>query len=1511
MLIKSVTIRAFKSYKEEVTVHLTSGVNVVVGPNGAGKSNFIEAIKFALTEEYGRINMETRKALQHSGHNLRCSESPMVEIAFDNRDRRLPFDTDTVKFRREFGIKKDRLMINKVCVQEVRSFLETAGFTNPYFIIQQGKISMLAEASNKERLKLLIEIAGASQFDRNMNVSRKLTQVNQFKYADMVNKISKTRERLQELEEQRKKVERVKNVDTIRRSIEYVLGIREINSVRTTVQELRALLSHILSEWDLMIQPKKATIRELEQRQDKNSNALLDATSILQRLKAKKSTIEASLDRLRAQQAKYTQKLSEYELQVDTIEREHRRIIQTISKNHCDKTTLEGQLEQLNSSTVAARDVKLHQVYIEANAKLQSLQDRFKHFGEYENEHQRDGKIKSDIQNMKEAIAQLKSHIASTESSLEDKAVLKLQLTSELDTIKDNISSLNTTISTTEVEYSKAKDVIMKLISKRNSDLDKGNELKQRLAEEKEKEIKFRVNLEKVARPGIMSGYNSMEIVLTNLFGQETEDTGYYGTVISNITVSENVRTAVEAAAGPTLMYHIVRDQHVSQRIMSEFNRLKLPGQVFFYVLDKVLPTPNLQLFNYGGPTYEPVTRLLDHIVFADEVQTVIEAIFGRTLLCLNGDIASDAKVRYKMNCVTPDGDFYRKTGILTGGYIKSSNSIIAIHEQWYNCKLEIEKLFGKLEKFDGIQNEVQQAIDAELKNKERLKTKILRSETTSAEKFPEFKNVQLKLSNLEENVSRENIYLQKMKMELIEIQTRSVCLSEELNQRVQTAPTKAERKQFQALQSDVKVKFKDYKKAAQNKQREEQERTKIRDRLLRLEIEQIELLKEDQSLKKDYNDEINDLSKAVADLEHEIETKLQTWNQLLEDVPEQELTIVELKNKLVEDAEQEKKLKLEITAEHPNVPALRCKIVQLENQLTSLEKEIGTVPENLSAFDSKDTKYLKKKLIEANKKLKEYKNVNLGNLSLHQQLDEIRREIDVTERKYNERKSKIDEMAQALKESKRASLVVFFCRLQANFRDTFKVMVPQGWARLVLHAKDFDIYDMDEDPELPDFSEDDLTGAGIQVSFTSQSTSVAVKTISQLSGGQKAVVAVALILAIQKLDPVPVYLLDEIDAALDPTHRAAVASVIDDLSAEAQFVCTTFRPEFVRMAKSHYGVVYSNTTSHIQRIPVDLALNFVVEDISSDSGTASDSFQRSGTSLDTSSALSTPGVVFLFRMFSHPNMGKYLSSIGQANGPVVYTGVGPFKMVLLNGASAIKDAFRLPTLQGRIDCMYKEILGLKGLVWTDDSSQRRKALFKNARHFALAGKDAEDHIHDEISLLFKYFDSFRGQPFLVKQTFNIPTMNGVFHQLMGEKIPHGDPVFLSIIHRMAYLSEIPGLLQRLCVFAPSITRWVPWCLSGRNFAQKFFADAQEFIAEYIKAHQKTRVTDEPRDLVDALMDEVEATADRNSHLHATQEPITPIIFDLLSETRLKSFDGGMALGFHCADFKASFIRRV
>ncbi|KAJ1475030.1 RecF/RecN/SMC N terminal domain-containing protein [Baffinella frigidus] len=162
MYIKYVRIHGFKSYREKTVCGPLSPMhNSIVGYNGSGKSNFFAALRFVLSDSYSNMRPEERAKLLNEGAGAAVVQA-YVEIVFDNSDHRLDNDKDEVTIKRQIGLKKDEYFVDQkhVTKQDIANMLETAGFSksNPYYIVEQGKVTKITEMSDKLRLDLLKEV---------------------------------------------------------------------------------------------------------------------------------------------------------------------------------------------------------------------------------------------------------------------------------------------------------------------------------------------------------------------------------------------------------------------------------------------------------------------------------------------------------------------------------------------------------------------------------------------------------------------------------------------------------------------------------------------------------------------------------------------------------------------------------------------------------------------------------------------------------------------------------------------------------------------------------------------------------------------------------------------------------------------------------------------------------------------------------------------------------------------------------------------------------------------------------------------------------------------------------------------------------------------------------------------------------------------------------------------------------------------------------------------------------
>lgn len=279
--------------------------------------------------------------------------------------------------------------------------------------------------------------------------------------------------------------------------------------------------------------------------------------------------------------------------------------------------------------------------------------------------------------------------------------------------------------------------------------------------------------------------------------------------------------------------------------------------------------------------------------------------------------------------------------------------------------------------------------------------------------------------------------------------------------------------------------------------------------------------------------------------------------------------------------------------------------------------QELGSLPppSELESYTHMSISELMKQLDAVNKNLKKYSHVNKKAYDQYVNFSEQRDSLLKRKEELDKGAEKVKELIESLDRQKDEAINRTFRGVSAHFKDVFKELVPNGEGELIMKMA------MDEleeeknaesgvesqgtqesgrsgkkkaiDPNNPDVSL--YRGVAIKVRFTAVGENFL---MSQLSGGQKALVALALIFAIQRCDPAPFYIFDELDQALDSTYRAAVANVIQrqahNVDNPTQFIVTTFRPELVAVADECFGISHQNKASSLHPLSKHDALKFV-----------------------------------------------------------------------------------------------------------------------------------------------------------------------------------------------------------------------------------------------------------------------------------------------------------------------------
>ena len=1195
MHIKQVVVEGFKTYRDRTEVDFTKSLNCIVGANGSGKSNLFHAIRFVLADSFHQLRAEERQRLLHEGAG-HAVMSAFVEIVFCNKDRRMPVERDEVRLRRNIGLKKDEYYLEKkhATKQEIVQLLEAAGFskTNPYYCVQQGRITKMATMADKERLELLKEIGGTSVYEEKREESMKIMRETKSRSDAIQETVQFIESRLNELDSEKDELVKYVELDKAKRSIEYAIYDKELSEARQKLDDIEEKRRHA-SERARMTEEEtisaKAEVRELEKSAKQTDREI-------ERLQREASSIEN--ERKDISEKRATKELDVQDLQ-ESIERF------TLQKADAEdqKTTVEERAQEIREKLANAKpkfesakekeDEKQSEV-LQTERRLNQLHQKRGRSAQFQTEKQRDEWIDEQVKLAEATIALKKKEIERSEKDIKD-----IENDSEND--KRELARLEKQLVSASNELTKLDTEHEKLLAKRNKVQNERKTLQRKdadfdseLAKLGEEIQKYEKQLEYSMARDLHRGLAAVQRIV-----RERNIAGVHGPLIELMQCDTRFNSAIEAAAGNQLFQIVVDNDDIGSEIIKHLNKEKA-GRVTF------LPLNRLQKIDVQYPDDKNAFPLLNKITRDEKFDVAFHQVFSRVLICRNIDVAADISKSTNLNCVTMDGDTVSSKGVMSGGHRDSAKSRLQavtsvkscvgkrdeLKEEAEKAKTELDALeqsvsvaVGEVQRIESNRRHVAQTVD-------RLKTELRHfSETTTRS----------------EQLTRQNAEAIKSMRDEVEIaELDAVDLAKERGTKLDVQLTAQEKKEFEELNPHLNA---------------------LKEELSDLSAARLELQATCESLEETLKSNLERSLKRLSNqtTEIDVEAKTREFQKISEQLKVLRADESEINDKhkkaakAVNDAKSDAdsaKIRLEtlrakaddvrgnLGGEEREMEALASKRSNYAAKVEAIQRKIrdvGPLPSDaFEKYNSYSAENLRKELGKTNEELQKLQHVNKKALDQFAQFTEQREELQSRRAEIADANKKILELMDHLDKKKDEAIERTFKQVSLNFKEVFSKLVPGGKGELVMQRKKV------EQPKEGDENETAApTAATPATSFMEKYSGVKIKLhfggggetmqMKQLSGGQKTVVAVALIFAIQRCDQMPFYLFDEIDAALDPQYRASVAAMIkEQAGTDTQFVCTTFRPEIVRQADNLIGVSHINKVSVTQIVDVKEALRFV-----------------------------------------------------------------------------------------------------------------------------------------------------------------------------------------------------------------------------------------------------------------------------------------------------------------------------
>ncbi|KAF2680548.1 RecF/RecN/SMC protein [Lentithecium fluviatile CBS 122367] len=1208
--IKQITIQGFKSYKDQTKIEpFSPKSNIVVGRNGAGKSNFFAAVRFVLGDDYENMSREERQALLHEGSGSAVM-SAYVEVTFDNSDGRFHNNGKSeFVLRRTIGAKKDEYSMDRKnsTKREVFEMLEAAGLSrsNPFYIVPQGRVTAITNMKDEERLNLLKEISGSNVYEKRRADSLKLMTDTDQKCERIDELVNDINQRLQELEGEKKELEAWNKNDRERRALLYTMNARRESELEAQIERIDAARHSGVADTDV----HKARFLQNEhdmQEVETQINTLRSEIKLQTEERAQQESERKDAARHKAALELERSDLTEGQSAAQQSQQRRDADLKRVRRDIQDRKT---KLSQLLPEYEAKKEEEtaVRAQLAEAEGQRKRLEEKQGRSASYSNKRQRDDALRKRIDDITMDLSTRKSIQVQTDEDIQalqgeiaslEAEVAKLE--ADLENEGDNTLNLGE-------QVQKAKDAQDALRDQQSTLFRDDNRLSAQL-ENAERQLRLAEReFSHLLDHGTSKGLETLRRLQT-----QHDLRGIHGTIAELFEVPEPYKIATEVAAGPALFNVVCDNDNTASKCIELLNKER-GGRLAFISLNRVKPRA------VDVPHTADAAPLLPKLRYDPKYEKAFQQVFNKVVVCPELSICQSLARNHDVLALTPDGDRAHKKGGYHGGYFDPSKSKLDGHRKVVGLREQVDELRAR-------KSAIQTELDGLRQRLTAAASDVRKAEYQKSHAQDGYLPMRQTLRTKQAELQRKTNTLEKMQQTaasilsaMNELGSQQSDLEAEIASEFRKALSRDEETLLQSLTGTVRDLNRQLSALIEERSELESKKSEIEVELrenLNPRFDQLLAQQKDaggsggQSAQlKECERALKAADKAVAEFDsriQELEDQRQQANEQLaqyeETKGEKERSNRELA-KLMEKAQKGMQRKLADRA-------------QAREELNAVQRdirELGTLPEEAyHKFTRWSADRLVSELDKVNRALKKYSHVNKKAFQQYEDFTRRREHLTTRRGELDTSHEAIQNLVEVLDQRKDEAIARTFKQVSKYFQEVFVQLVPAGTGRLIIQRRSDrearrggDVDSDDEDERTGrgtngKTSVENYTGVGIAVSFNSKHDEQ--QRIQQLSGGQKALCALALVFAIQQCDPAPFYLFDEIDANLDAQYRTAVAEMLRKLSGKGgesgegggQFICTTFRPEMVLVADKCYAVSYKNSASKIDVFDREGALEFV-----------------------------------------------------------------------------------------------------------------------------------------------------------------------------------------------------------------------------------------------------------------------------------------------------------------------------
>jgi chromosome segregation protein len=1164
MFLKQLEVMGFKSFAERISVEFVPGVTAVVGPNGSGKSNIIDAVRWVLGEQSAKSlrGSKMEDVIFAGSESRKALNIAEVTLVLDNEDGALPIDYSEISVtRRVYRSGDSEYLLNKQpCRLKdiIELFMDSGLGKEAFSIISQGKVEEILNSKPEERRTIFEEAAGVLKYkSRKKKAESKLfeTQENLNRVNDILHELEGQVEPLKiqasmakdylEKKEELEKFEvalTVYDIEDLHKqweklSIDFEQHGREELALSARVQKKESVLAQTREK----IAALDESITDLQ-------DVLLSTSEELEKLEGRKQVLIERKKNSSTNETQLKQTIEETTVQLDQFSSEKNILQRDFQKIEADVNVLKQELSVKQSR------------FLHYSENIEEIIESYK--SDYIEKLNQQAAAKNEIQYLQQQLEQQSSRSGRLEAENE-------KYVQQRDELQQNHKELSK-------ELQKQKEKIDGHIHSYREEQKQLESVRNKYEKQEKtlyqafqylQQAKSRKEMLEEMEDDYSGFFQGVKEVLK---ARDTILTGIEGAVAELVNVPKQYETAMETALTASMQHIVVSAEEDGRKAIAYLKKNQY-GRATFLPMDvmrgKSIPAAQLSMLK-GHPSFVGIGS--DLISFDTRYGMIMSNLLGNVLITkdLKGANEIAKLIQYRYRIVTLDGDVVNPGGSMSGGTVKQKkNSLLS-------RKGELEEMKEKLSAME-IQTEQLQVQVKSLKDESAFRERKLEEMRVSGERLrmreqeilSQLRENDLSRQNMDERLSlydlekkdftsiteKHDIRSKELKSMLENIKLEIYDLDKKIEEL--TRQKNSERTSKDVLSgeiSDLKANL-----AARNEQL-----VNTRKQLQRLEENRAETEKRLKALKDDlewlqtemkdnFSGEKQLVEKAVKCAEQKTETtklisiRREDRLKLQESVDDEELELKEVKR-------QHKGLVTALRDEEVKINRLD---VELENRLNHLREEYM-----LSFEAAKEDYPLTIEVGEARKKVKlvklaleELGSVNIGAIDEYDRVKEryeflLEQKEDLTEAK--------DTLYRVINEMDTEMIKRFdqtFSAIQVEFEGVFKALFGGGRAELKL-----------TDPS-------DLLNTGVDI--VAQPPGKKLQNLGLMSGGERALTAIALLFSILKIRPVPFCILDEVEAALDEANVQRFSQYLKRFSDDTQFIVITHRKGTMEEAHVLYGV--------------------------------------------------------------------------------------------------------------------------------------------------------------------------------------------------------------------------------------------------------------------------------------------------------------------------------------------------